>query len=236
ALQSAVTGSEQAVTTVTLTAGANSGVRKFSPVIAPEGLVGMVETVDPTMSLAILYTHPDFRASAMAADGSAFGIVKAHQATGASRYLLEMSGVPFRSQVKPGTVIVSSGLGGTFPRGIPIGTVLSELKTSEAWARTYLLRPGVFPADIVSVMILLPQRVATGVQDVWATTAKADSATRSLVTGADSLAKSAAMAELNARRAATDSAARAAGAPVPGAPGVTTPVTDSARPRVVSPA
>jgi len=44
----------------------------------------MVETVDPTMSLAITWSHPDFRVSAMAADGSAFGIVKAHLGTGPS--------------------------------------------------------------------------------------------------------------------------------------------------------
>ncbi len=64
--------------TITLTRGAQAGVRPFSPVVAPEGLVGMVETVDPTMSLAIIWAHPDFRVSAMAADGSAFGIVQAH--------------------------------------------------------------------------------------------------------------------------------------------------------------
>jgi hypothetical protein len=39
--------------TMTLTAGARQGVRPFSPVVAPEGLVGMVETVDPRIALAI---------------------------------------------------------------------------------------------------------------------------------------------------------------------------------------
>ncbi len=249
ALQGSALGPEQVVATIVITAGSRQSVRKYSPVIAPEGLVGMVEEADPTMSRAILFTHPDFRVSAMAQDGSAFGIVRAHLGAGASRYLLEMSGVPFRSQMKPGAVIVSSGLGGTFPRGIPIGTVLQEMKTSEAWARTYLVRPAVMPADIGSVMVLLPQRVATGVADVWATSRAADSATRMLVAGADSLARNAAMAELSARRAATDSANRAStGTPVQTtptpAPATTAPVPvatpvvpdstrrDSARPPV----
>lgn len=233
ALQGSALGPEQVVATVLVTAGSRHGVRKYSPVIAPEGLVGMVEDVDPTMSRAILFTHPDFRVSAMAEDGSAFGIVRAHLGTGASRYLLEMSGVPFRSQMKPGALIVSSGLGGTFPRGIPIGTILQEMKTSEAWARTYLVRPAVLPADIGSVMILLPQRVATGVADVWATSRAADSATRMLVAGADSLARNAAMAELTARRAATDSANRAAsgGPPTP----ATAPVVAPAPAPVITP-
>lgn len=238
ALQGSALGPEQVVASIVITAGSRQGVRKYSPVIAPEGLVGMVEEADPTMGRAILFTHPDFRVSAMAQDGSAFGIVRAHLGSGASRYLLEMSGVPFRSQMKPGALIVSSGLGGTFPRGIPIGTVLQEMKTSEAWARTYLVRPAVLPADIGSVMVLLPQRVATGVADVWATSRAADSATRMLVAGADSLARNAAMAELSARRAATDSANRAAsGSPAaPAAPATPAPVPAQTPAQTTAPA
>ena len=41
----------------------------------PKDSSAWCQTVDPTMSLAILWTHPDFRVSAMSADGSAFGIV-----------------------------------------------------------------------------------------------------------------------------------------------------------------
>ena len=191
--------------TLTLTAGSRAGVRPFSPVVAPEGLVGMVQTTDPTMSLAILWTHPDFRASAMAADGSAFGIVAAHLGVGAERYLLELRGVPFRSSLKSGAVIVTSGLGGVYPRGIPIGTVLSEVKTAEAWARTYLLRPMVMPADVNNVMILMPKRTASGVDNVWQIAASIDSATRRVAEAGDSIARAQAAAEAQARRVALDS-------------------------------
>ena len=95
--------------------------------------------------------------------------------------------------LKPGTLIVSSGLGGTFPRGIPVGTVVAELKTSELWARTYLLRPAVSPADVSDVMVLLPARTTAGVGAVWKIGPHADSAVRSIVAAGDSLAR------LNAR-------------------------------------
>jgi rod shape-determining protein MreC len=141
---------------VILSAGSRAGVRRLSPVVTAEGLVGMVERVDPTMSHAIVWTHPDFRVSAMSADGSAFGIVQAHLGNPGSRFMLELHGVPFRSQVRPGTMIVSAGLGGTYPRGIPIGVVVGEIKTSEAWARTYLLRPAdahcFSPTEAVAIM------------------------------------------------------------------------------------
>ena len=65
---------------------------------------------------------PDCRVGARAVDGGGCGIVGAHRGGEPERYLLEMRGVPMRSSLKPGALIVSSGLGGTFPRGIPVGT------------------------------------------------------------------------------------------------------------------
>lgn len=193
---------------VTLSAGSRAGVVKLSPVVAPEGLVGVVDNVDPSISHAMVWTHPDFRVSAMSEDASAFGIVQAHVESGPGRYLLEMRGVPFRTSIKRGTMIVSSGLGGVYPRGIPIGRVLGETKTAESWARTYLIRPAVFPADVYAVMILRPDRASAGVDNVWAVGAIADSSVRKIVVAGDSLARTAALAEANARQAAQDSATR----------------------------
>jgi len=206
--------------TITLSAGSRAGIRERSLVVAPEGIVGMVQTVDPSMSLAILFAHPDFRVSAMSADGSAFGIVQPHipgtailnpSQTGAlqsERWMLELRGVPFRSTLKPGAVVYSSGLGGIYPRGIPVGVVVGEIKTTEAWARTYLLRPSVNPAEISSVMVLTPQRGTAGLNNVWAEVGSVDSATRRIVAAGNSLARQAASAEAAARRAAIDSAVR----------------------------
>ena len=192
------------VTTMTLTAGSNAGVRRLSPVVSPEGVVGMVTNVDPTMSEAMIWTHPDFRVSAMSEDGSAFGIVQAHAASATTGYLMEMRGIPFRSQLKPGQLIVSSGLGGVWPRGIPVGTVLSEISTAEGWARTYLLKPVVSPADVGAVMILRSDRVTKGFENVWSSVAAAEAAAQRIVVAGDSAAKSAALAEAAARRAALD--------------------------------
>ena len=193
---------------VTLSAGSLAGVQKLSPVVAPEGLVGVVDNVDPSISHAMVWTHPDFRVSAMSEDASAFGIVQAHIASGPGRYLMELRGVPFRTSIKTGTMIVSSGLGGVYPRGIPLGRVVSEIKTPETWARTYLIRPAVFPADVYAVMILRPERAAAGVDNVWAVGTIADSSVRKIVVAGDSLARAAALAEATARQAVQDSITR----------------------------
>ena len=204
--------SEELVTTLTLTAGSTAGIKKYSPVVAPDGLVGSIQNADPTMSLAILYTHPDFRASAMSPDGATFGIVYPHRARagGSEAYMLELRGVPTRADLKPGSLIYTSGLGGTFPRGITIGTILSEVKTSEVWTRTYLVRPAVSPSRLTSVLVLTPERVTQGIGNVWGATANADSATRRIAIAGDSVARQAALLEAKARQATLDSVKRVA--------------------------
>ena len=191
--------------TLNITAGSRVGVQPFLPVVTADGLVGMVETVDHVSSTVITWAHPDFRVSAMSIDQDAFGIVQPHLAAGAERWLLEMRGVPFRAKLETGTLIVSSGLGATYPRGIPVGTVIGELSTPEKWARTYLLKPTVLPENIGPVLVLLPGRGDRGVNGVWTSVAAADSAARAVAAAGDSLARTAAFAELVARRAALDS-------------------------------
>jgi len=201
------TPSEEAVPTPTLTAGSSAGIQQYSPVVAPEGLVGTVYKADPSMSIVVLYTNPDFRASAMSGDGAASGIVYPHasRAGGSDAYMLELRGVSTRVTLKPGTVIYTSGLGGTFPRGIIIGTVVSELKTSEVWTRTYLIRPAVTPSRVTTVLALTAQRVTQGTGNIWGGAVNGDSASRRIAAAGDSLAKQAAVLEAQAWKAALDS-------------------------------
>lgn len=192
--------------TIALTVGAQSGIQPFLPVVTGDGLVGMVESVDRTTSNVITWAHPDFRVSAMSVDQRAFGIVQPHLGTGVDRWLLEMRGVPFRSPLDSGTLIVSSGLGATYPRGIPLGTVIGEVVTPEKWARTYLLKPAVLTEATGPVVVLLPARAQLGVNGVWTSVAAADSAARAAAAAGDSLAREAAFDEVAARRAATGGA------------------------------
>ena len=213
---------EDVTTTITLTAGSRAGVAPFSPVVSWEGLVGMVQTVDPRMSIAILYSHPDFRVSAMSLDGRAFGIVYPHLDVRpgrlAERYLLELRSVPLRDTLKPGTPIVSSGLGGTWPRGVLIGTVMQDMSETGSFSRTYLIRPAVNPAHVTSIMVLTPQRASQGVGNVWADAARAQ-ATARIVAAGDSLIRTS--PDMAARRGSPEADRRAS-------------FGDSLRPRVDS--
>lgn len=191
--------------TMTVSAGSNVGVEPLTPIVTADGLVGQVEQVDPTFSTAISWAHPDFRASAMSVDGTAFGIVQPHLGSGAQRWLLELHGVPFRAPLQNGALVVTSGLGGTYPRGIPIGTVIGELQTTEKWVRTYILKPAVLPNTPGPVLLMIPTRSPKDVNGVWISLASADSAAQAIVSAGDSIARKAVMDEVAARRAALDS-------------------------------
>jgi rod shape-determining protein MreC len=193
------------ITSLVLSAGSNAGIATYSPVVGPDGVIGLVQMADPTTSIVMLFSHPDFRVSAMTVDGSVFGIVYPYAGSGAESYMLELRNVVFRTLLKPGTLIITSGLGGTFPRGIPVGHVVEEINTTEGWSRTYLVRPTVNPANVTSVMVMTPKRASQGTGNVWALPAAADSAQRHLVSAADSLARRAAALEAARRRAHVDS-------------------------------
>ncbi|HTT02757.1 MAG TPA: rod shape-determining protein MreC, partial [Steroidobacteraceae bacterium] len=121
--------------TLVLSAGRAEGVEPLAPVVAPEGLVGMVRTVDAHTSVALAWTHPDFRASAMIEPRHVYGIVVARRGARAGDFM-ELQGIAFREALAPGTPVVTSGLGGVFPRGVPVGTVEGVLSESAGWERT----------------------------------------------------------------------------------------------------
>jgi rod shape-determining protein MreC len=140
--------------TVVISAGARQGVRQLAPVVAPQGLLGIVSVTDASTSVVATWAHPEFRASGMAADGSVYGILAPHGSSDPGGWVLELEGIPYRQRVPFGTVILTSGLGGVLPRGIPIGIVIGVAGETE-WERTYLVRPAVPPGSVTHVMVLV---------------------------------------------------------------------------------
>lgn len=138
-----------------LDAGAPEGISINAPVITAEGLLGVVREVRDRTSIGIDWSHPDFRAAAMTADASVSGFIEARQRVFGDLDRLLLNGVPFHQQLDPGTRIVTSGLGGVFPRGIPIGVVESEAESRAGWLRAYWLRPVVDPSQATHALVSL---------------------------------------------------------------------------------
>jgi rod shape-determining protein MreC len=155
-------GEDAEDTKLLLSVGRDQGVRQNDPVVAPGGIVGVIESVDARTSIAMAWTHQDFRASAMTLDeegNEIFGIVARVSGGDPNAPAMELRGVPFRRHVPTGATVSTSGrglrLGGVYPIGIPIGTVLEGGDESAGWARTYRIMPAVHPASLSHVIVLL---------------------------------------------------------------------------------
>ncbi|MEX2528002.1 MAG: rod shape-determining protein MreC [Gemmatimonadota bacterium] len=141
--------------------GTLNGIRPHAPVITPEGLAGVVREVGPRISVAMDWTHPDFRASAMTEDGEAYGMVEPRRGEFREVDRLLLNGIAYHEVLAPGTLILTSGRGGVYPRGIVLGTVDEQAEEEAGWRRSYWLRPAVSPGAITHVLVGLGDR-ATG--------------------------------------------------------------------------
>lgn len=102
-----------------LNAGTRSGVQRGQAVIDAGGLVGQVVEATPTTAVVLLLTDPDHAVPVAVARTGVRLIV---YGTGRSD-ALELRNVPLSSDVQVDDVLITSGLGGRFPPGFPVGTV-----------------------------------------------------------------------------------------------------------------
>ena len=105
--------------TVTLDVGSSSGVETGLTVLGPTGVVGQVISVDGGSCRVRLLTDPQSGAAAMVQSSRAEGIVR-----GSLEGLLYLENVDEANWPVVGDVIVTSGLGGSYVRGLIIGTVV----------------------------------------------------------------------------------------------------------------
>jgi rod shape-determining protein MreC len=140
--------------TVLLDRGAVHGVQRFAPVIGPEGLLGVVRDADERTSVVMTWMHPEFRVSAVSESGTVAGIVAPTSVSDASHTGLEFRAITYRDTLPDGTLVMASGLGGVYPRGVPIGTVAGVEREQLGWERVYRLRPVAHPGAVSHVLIL----------------------------------------------------------------------------------
>jgi rod shape-determining protein MreC len=141
--------------TLLLSVGSAEGVSVFDPVVAPEGLIGVLLTVGRRTSVVMTWAHPEFRVSAFTVRGNAAGVVAPASSATDPEGSLEFRGVAYRDSVPLGTLVLSSGLGGVYPKGIPVGTVTGLIREQAGWERVYRLLPSANPGSAAHVLVLV---------------------------------------------------------------------------------
>jgi rod shape-determining protein MreC len=137
-----------------LDVGSEDGVGTYNPVVSGSGLVGLVREVGRRSAVAMDWTHPDFRVSAMTLGGEAFGFVEPRHGLFREEDRLLLTGVPYHTILEEGTAVVTSGRGGVYPRGILIGTVAELAEAEAGWHRAYWVEPAVRPPAANHVLVM----------------------------------------------------------------------------------
>jgi len=140
-----------------LDVGSDQGVQPGDPVLMRNGrigLVGVIREVTPGAAIGLDWSHPEFRAMAMTADGLIFGLVEPRAGTFIGGERLLLNAIPYHERLDSGTLITTSGQGGVFPRGIPIGQVLELHEEEGRWRSEYWLRPVVETGQVTHVLVV----------------------------------------------------------------------------------
>ena len=99
--------------------GATQGVFVGQPALDAGGVLGQVTEVRSSTATVLLLTDPD-HAIPVAVSRNGIRLVAYGRGD-----RLELANIPTSSDVKTGDLIVTSGLGGRFPPGFPVGTIAS---------------------------------------------------------------------------------------------------------------
>ncbi len=137
--------------TLLIDRGSNDGLERNIPVLTPQGLVGRVVEVAPIVARVQLATDPVSSVGALLHRTRVTGI-----AAGDGGAALRLRYLPLMADVAVGDRVVTSGMGGVFPKGIPLGTVVAVERRSGALFQEAVLDPAVDLSRLEEVTVLVP--------------------------------------------------------------------------------
>ena len=105
------------LTTMVINRGTEHGVHENMPVFSMNGLVGKVSKATLNHSRVQLLVDPNLKLSVMDRKTRVVGFLESMDGV----RLTAM--VPTHAGIRAGDTLITSGLGGIFPKGIPVGTV-----------------------------------------------------------------------------------------------------------------
>ena len=135
--------------TVFIDIGVRDGVAPDMPVITERGLVGRVIHVNPNSAQVLLLIDPASSVNAIIQNTRVEGLVR-----GEIGGTLLMERIPQGETISPGDLVLTSGLGGTFPDKLVIGQIIEVNQQDLDLFQTARIRPTVNFADLETVLVL----------------------------------------------------------------------------------
>lgn len=140
--------------TFTINAGRSQGVEKNMPVVNADGLVGRVSEVGATWCKVIALVDSSTNVSVMVERTRDNGMVRGLLQAGTATDSLELYYLPSDSDLTPGDKIVTSGIGGMYPKGLVVGEVSEVSRSGESDSNAIVI-PAVDFRHIEEVMVVV---------------------------------------------------------------------------------
>jgi len=131
--------------------GTRDGVRRNAPVVTSDGVVGRVIEVTPTTARVLLVADSRSAVGVVVQRIRDLGVVE-----GRNERVLHLKYLSRTSDVQPGDVVVTSGQGGVFPKGLAVGRITRVVREEGELLLEAEVEPAAALDRLEEVLILLP--------------------------------------------------------------------------------
>lgn len=135
---------------VVIDKGSKHGIKKHLAVVTNSGVIGQVIHAGPTTSKVLLTIDSRSAVDSLFQDSRVSGVV-----VGTGEEQCEIKFVPNTAEIKVGDRVLSSGLGGIFPKGLFIGTVSKVVKKKHGLFQEITLTPSSDLSKLEEVLVFL---------------------------------------------------------------------------------
>ncbi len=137
---------------IVLDRGSRSGIEVNDPVVNANGLIGRVVLTTKDMAKVQLIVDNNSSVGALLERTRRQGVVHGEGAE------TQMASVPSLADVVPGDVVLTAGIDGVYPKGIPIGTVTKAEKGQDLF-KSIVVHPAVDFGSIEEVIVLHTRKI-----------------------------------------------------------------------------
>ena len=142
--------------TLTINRGSSDGVQKGMPVVTVEGVVGQILTSSPNYSKVLLATDPNSAVDVITQKTRVQGIIK-----GMGRDRFSLNYVLQSAVVEKDDYVLTSGLGGVFPKVLMVGTVSEVTKSRRGMFQKIEIKPAVDFSQLEYLIIIMKKNSLT---------------------------------------------------------------------------
>jgi rod shape-determining protein MreC len=149
-------GADPEFRTITIDKGTRDGFRADMAVIAPAGVVGRILMATARASKIQLLIDRDAAAGVLVERSRASGVVTgigSSEELGFRAGLVALDYVPGSADVKTGDHVVTSGIDGIYPKGLPVGEIQSAERVAGQWR--IKVKPAVDFASLEAVLVVI---------------------------------------------------------------------------------